>query len=49
MEEKLFVGKWFKLPPKEKLNKPMKVKKARRGYGRKSCKKAQKQASKRSG
>ena len=49
MKEELYVGNWFKLPPKEQLEKPIKIKMRSRGYGRKSCKKAKKQTAKRSG
>ena len=40
--EKLYIDKWFKLPPKEKLNKMTVVKFVKRKAGRrrgKSCKK----------
>lgn len=43
--EKLFIDKWFKLPPKEKSNKSMVIKQAKRSGGRKhgkSCKKTKK-------
>ena len=42
MEEKLVKGNWFKLPPKEQLEKPVVILKKRRNYGRKSCKKTKK-------
>ena len=45
MEDKLLVDKWFKLPPKEKLNKMVVVKITKRSGGRKrgkSCKKIKK-------
>ena len=47
--EKIFVGKWFKMPPKEQCNKYIVIKVAPKGYGKrkakngkKSCKKIKK-------
>lgn len=37
---------WYKLPPKEKLEKPMIIKEQEANYGRKSCKKAKKKTRK---
>ena len=39
--ENLFVDKWFKLPPKEKLEKPIAIK-IRKRKNAKSCKKIKK-------
>ena len=53
--EKLYVDKWFKLPPKEELNKNYVFIIKPKGYGKKRakngkpCKKAKKQTSKKSG
>ena len=50
--EKLFVDRWFKLPPKEKMNKPLKIKKVYRKAVKNNaelCKKIKKQTSKKSG
>lgn len=40
--EKLFVDKWFKLPPKEKLNDYYVIKFVKKGTGRKRAKSRQK-------
>ena len=45
MMQNMYVDKWFKLPPKEKLNKMVVVKITKRSGGRKrgkSCKKIKK-------
>ncbi len=51
--EKLFIDKWFKLPPKEKQQKYVAVKIVPKGRGKQkngeSCKKIKKKTSKKSG